>query len=188
MSFINNMTRYAHLLKRTPIIYRAAQFNPKLGCLQQTKPNQLISYDQIRFLQTKPPNSDDNKDKKQDDQYRDPIKYTIKFKELDVKKVIKEFYSFYGPLFIVCHIGVSLASLGFFCSLVWLTVDPIKYIPEQLLSLIGKTMASMTEGGSKFIIAYAIHKIILPLRLGGTILLTRYLAPKLKLKWKPQSK
>lgn len=182
------MTRYTQLFKRTPFIYR---INPNIRWQQQTQSNLSACYEQKRFSQTKPPikdNQKENTSNKEDDQYRDGIKYTIKFKEINVKKVIKEFYSFYGPLFVVCHIGVSLASLGFFCSLVWITVDPLHYIPEQLLAAIGRTMANMTEGGSKFIIGYAIHKLILPFRLGGSILLTRYLAPKLKLKWKPASK
>lgn len=118
---------------------------------------------------------------------KDDIKYTVRFSKnnyLDVKDAFKKFYSLYGPLFIVCHIGVSLASLGTFSALVWLTVDPIRYIPDGIIMQLGERAASFTNEGGKFVIAYGLHKIILPLRLVGSIYATRYLAPKItKLKF-----
>ena len=95
---------------------------------------------------------------------------------LDIKKTVKQFYSLYGPLFIACHIGVSLMSLGFFCTLVWLTVDLTQFLPATIVHKIGDKTAAMGESGGKFVLAYAVHKVILPLRLAGAILLTRTLS------------
>lgn len=117
---------------------------------------------------------------------KDDIKYIVSFKNQDIRLIFKKFYSLYGPLFVACHIGVSLMSLGFFSALVWLVVDPVQYIPEYLLVSIGEKTRDMTAQGGKFFIAYGIHKVMLPFRLVGSIYLTRLLAPKIQLlrkKW-----
>lgn len=107
---------------------------------------------------------------------KDNIEYTIKFKELDVKKIFKQFYSLYGPLFVASHIGVSLCSLGFFCSLVYLAIDITELIPSFMIEMMGKRAAGMTGVGSKFVAAYAVHKVLLPVRLFAAIWLTRMLS------------
>lgn len=115
----------------------------------------------------------------------DNIKYQITFKKpTDVKKLIKDFYSLYGPLFIACYISVSLLSLGFFCTVVWIMVDPIQYMPEVVVTKIGENMTDLTGKGGKFVVAYAIHKLILPIRLFGGIWLTRSLSRIIKHKWR----
>jgi hypothetical protein len=114
------------------------------------------------------------------DNKKDDIKYVIKFKELDVKKVFKEFYSLYGPLFVVCHIGIGLLSLGFFCSLTWFAIDLTQVVPDFIVERIGENVAYMTGTGGKFVVAYAIHKIILPVRLGAAIFMTRSLSKFIK--------
>lgn len=126
---------------------------------------------QIRFNSTAPKS---NKDE-------EPKEYTIKFtRGFDVKKEFKQLYSLYGPVFIGCHIGVSLISLGFFSSLVWLSVDLEKILPTSVIDMAGKQVVSMTGSGGKFVIAYAIHKVILPIRLGIAVMVTRYLSLKIK--------
>lgn len=127
---------------------------------------------------TSSPPSDDNKKKSSLDD-----RYIIKFKEgYNVKEIFKKFYSLYGPLFVVCHISVSLASLGTFMAIVWPMVDPIAYLPDALVEMMGKVISSATQGGGKFVVAYAIHKLILPVRLGLAIWLTKRLAPRINLK------
>lgn len=111
---------------------------------------------------------------------KDDVKYVVRFKNLDIKKTFKQFYSLYGPLFVVCHIGVSLISLGSFSALVWLSVDPVQYVPEFIIMKIGENSTSWAAGGSKFVIAYGLHKFMLPFRIAGSIYLTRYLAPRVK--------
>lgn len=114
-------------------------------------------------------------------------KYIIKFKKgYDVKEIFKRFYSLYGPLFVACHIGVSLASLGTFVAIIWPMVDPLAYLPNAVILAMGNYATSATQGGGKFVVAYALHKLILPIRLSLAIWLTQRLAPRIKLKrwWK----
>lgn len=141
-----------------------------------------IQADAVRLSSTN--SNDHKKESKQDD------KYTIRFSDqIDVKATFKKFYSLYGPLFVVCHIGVSLVSLGTFVTLVWPIVDPLKYAPDFLLSAMGQQLSGATQGGSKFLIAYAMHKLILPVRLGAAIWLTKVLAPRVNLKgWLKRNK
>ena len=163
--------------------------NPQASPLmanQAIKPLYLISTAPFKTAPPPPPPNQHDPPKKYgkettSSEIKDTIEYKIKFKEgMDVKKIFKQFYSLYGPLFVACHISISLASLGFFCSLVWLTVDLTKILPDILLSYIGQTMTTMTEGGGKFFIAYAVHKLILPIRLFGAIWLTRTLSGLIK--------
>lgn len=121
--------------------------------------------------QQQPPSSDK----------KDDINYVIKFKQgLDVKKVFKEFYSLYGPLFVVCHVSIGLISLGFFCSLTWFAIDLTKIVPDFVVARIGESMTTMTGTGGKFVVAYAIHKLLLPVRLGAAIYITRSLSRIIK--------
>lgn len=124
----------------------------------------------------KKPNSKAETSAKDKSKRLDDIEYVVNFKTFDVKKIFKQFYSVYGPLFVVCHIGVSLVSLGFFCSLSWLVVDTSKLIPDFMADYVSKYIMETTETGGKFIIAYAIHKLILPIRLGTAVWTTRSIA------------
>uniref|UniRef100_A0A6G1SNG8 Protein FAM210B n=1 Tax=Aceria tosichella TaxID=561515 RepID=A0A6G1SNG8_9ACAR len=130
-------------------------------------------------------NNNNNKMNEETSEKKDDINYVIQFKRgLDVKKVFKEFYSLYGPLFVVCHIGIGLISLGFFCSLTWFAIDLTQMVPDFVVARIGESMASMTGTGGKFVVAYAIHKLILPVRLGAAIYVTRLLSRVIKKKRK----
>lgn len=114
--------------------------------------------------------------KQQKGEIKDNIKYEIKFKNLDVKKIFKDFYSLYGPLFIACHIGISLVSLGFFYGLVYTTVDVTAILPSYFVEKIGHKIASATGAGGQFVVAYAAHKVMLPIRLLLAIGLTRFIS------------
>ena len=119
------------------------------------------------------PPKGENKSKKNDD----GIEYTITFKRgPKIKDVIKQVYTLYGPVFVVCHILVSLTSLGFFCSLILLSVDLTQVIPDAVWQRIGERFMDTAEKGGKFFVAYAIHKLLLPARLGISILLTRHVS------------
>lgn len=106
----------------------------------------------------------------------------IRFKEdgMKLKETFKEFYSLYGPLFLVCHIGISLISLALFTVLVYYAVDITSYIPTAIVMKLGEKGALLTGEGSKFIAAYAAYKAIFPLRVIASAGLTKYLAPKVK--------
>lgn len=116
-----------------------------------------------------PPNQNNQGRKKPDD-----IEYEVKFtKTKEVGEIVKKFYSVYGPLFIICHISVSLISVSFWYSVVYFTVDPVQYIPEALMHRMNESMAKITGEGGKFLVAYAVHKVLLPIRLMVSIYLTR---------------
>lgn len=168
------MSQLFRLIKCNQLIRaRSSLFGIKL--IQPQAPF-WMPYNQIKFSST----SSNSGPKQEASRVKDDIKYVVKFKNIDVKKIFKQFYSLYGPLFVVCHIGVSLTSLGFWSGLVWLVVDPMQYMPESIIVRVGEKAASYTNDGGKFVIAYGIHKISLPFRLAASIYLTRFLAPKIK--------
>lgn len=115
----------------------------------------------------------------------DDVNYEVRVKkELTYKELFKDAYSLYGPIFIGTHISISLISLGFWYSLVWITVDPTQYISEKWLNAISENVITMTGEGGKFVLAYAFHKLTLPVRLAGSIMLTRKLSYIIKSKRK----
>lgn len=126
------------------------------------------------------PPSDQNEKTSSDDN-----KYVIKLKkELTYGELFKDTYKIYGPIFIGTHISISLLSLGFWYTLVWLTVDPTQYLSQHMLNVLSDNVLSVTGEGSKFVIAYAVHKLTLPLRLAGSIWLTKILSKIVKSKRK----
>lgn len=133
----------------------------------------------------RPPDEQKNQmdDKEEFKEFKTKFDNTVKFKQKDFAEKVRQFYSLYGPLFVICHIAVSLTSIGFFYSIVYLTVDPMKYLPESLITMIGTQMRYVAGESSKFVLAYAIHKLILPFRLGGSIYLTQRLSKRVKFPW-----
>lgn len=179
----SRLLRCEHLIRGSSIIARGRilELPARATIVPNLMPNLTPLQTQAKILlttQPRPP-TDDRKDRKE---VEDKVEYTVKFKNMEVKKIFKEFYSLYGPLFVVCHITIALCSLGFFSALIWFTINPIDYLPDSIVSMIGEKMINMTGGGGKFAIAYAIHKVILPFRLGGAIWVTRFLAKRFKLK------
>lgn len=140
----------------------------------------LTSFDKANS----PPNETKHENKTNSPPFKDKnkpidnIEYSVNFKTFDVKKIFKEFYSVYGPLFLVCHIGVSLVSLGFFCSLTWIIVDPTEIIPGFIQDQMATWVFNSAGTGSKFVVAYALHKVIFPFRIGTAIWATRRIATR----------
>nr|XP_039274541.1 protein FAM210B, mitochondrial-like [Styela clava] len=85
---------------------------------------------------------------------------TQKLTSKDRLKIITTQYGAFGMAF---HITISLASLGFFYSLVYMGVDM-----ASLFNWFGVESSSFTTGASTFMIAYAVHKIFAPVRIGIT--------------------
>lgn len=165
MNNLIKLTRFSQLLVRLP--QRSRILIPQV-------PVSFPNVQTVRYTQTKG-------DQPQESKPSNDIP-EVKFKTYDVKKIFKEFYSLYGPLFIVCHIGVSLTSLGLFSTIVWFNIDPMHYAPNWLAGAIGETALRLTGSGGKFVIAYAIHKLILPVRLATAIYLTQRLSKIFKKK------
>lgn len=93
------------------------------------------------------------------------------------KKAAKE----YGSVLIVFHVGISLISLGTMYFFISTGVDV-----QQWISWMGMSGADnntkIVAGASQFIIAYAIHKSLAPVRISITLvsvpLIVRYLRAK----------
>lgn len=104
----------------------------------------------------------------------------IKIKpKLTVRDVIKKATKEYGPVFLVVHITVSLMSVGFFYSIVNYTVNPIEYLPHIVTELLGEKLTLATNEGGTMVIAYALHKIVFPVRLAISLGTTPYLSKRI---------
>lgn len=85
----------------------------------------------------------------------------------------------YGSTVVIFHVGISLASLGFFYTLVSSGVDVVSLVEKA--PLVGEQLKnnSIAAGASTFVIAYAVHKVFAPLRisitLGSVPFLVKYL-------------
>ncbi|XP_049632999.1 protein FAM210B, mitochondrial [Suncus etruscus] len=91
---------------------------------------------------------------------------------------LKKLFQEYGAVGVSLHIGVSLASLGMFYTVVSSGVDM-----SALLLRLGfqesLVQSKLAAGTSTFVVAYAIHKLFAPVRISITLvsapLLVRYL-------------
>lgn len=85
-------------------------------------------------------------------------------KSQQLKKVFQE----YGAVGVSLHIGISLISLGMFYMAVSSGID----MSAILLKLGFKeslVLSSVAAGTSKFVVAYAIHKLFAPVRISITV-------------------
>ncbi|XP_038606554.1 protein FAM210B, mitochondrial [Tachyglossus aculeatus] len=94
-------------------------------------------------------------------------------KSQQLKKIFKE----YGAVGVSFHIGISLMSLGIFYLVVSSGVD----VPAILIKIGFKesfVQSKVAAGTSTFVVAYAIHKLLAPMRISITIvsvpLIVRY--------------
>lgn len=85
------------------------------------------------------------------------------------KHAIKE----YGATMVVFHIALSLTSLGICYAVVSSGVD-LGAIALRLGFDVGSsiTASKVATGGGTFVIAYAVHKLFTPLRMGITLTVT----------------
>ncbi|KRT82588.1 hypothetical protein AMK59_3745 [Oryctes borbonicus] len=91
-----------------------------------------------------------------------------------LKKAVKE----YGSTVIVFHVGISLLSLGFFYALVSSGVDLTSVL--QYMNLSNDRINNLTGNAGTFVIAYAIHKIFVPVRIGITLTATPFIVRHLR--------
>ncbi|XP_039768816.1 protein FAM210B, mitochondrial [Ornithorhynchus anatinus] len=86
-------------------------------------------------------------------------------KSQQLKKIFKE----YGAVGVSFHIGISLMSLGIFYLVVSSGVD----VPAILVKIGFKesfVQSKVAAGTSTFVVAYAIHKLLAPMRISITII------------------
>lgn len=101
--------------------------------------------------------------------------------ELTSREKLKKAAKEYGSVLIVFHVGISLISLGTVYFFISNGVDV-----QQWIGWLGMSNANestqIVAGASQFIIAYAIHKSLAPIRISITLvsvpLIVRYLRAK----------
>nr|CAB3244435.1 protein FAM210B [Phallusia mammillata] len=90
------------------------------------------------------------------------------------REQLKIIFAQYGAFGVAFHIVMSLCSLGFFYLLVSSGIDVV-----GLLAKVGIELSGIVSGASTFVIAYAVHKIAMPVRVSITVvsvpILVRYL-------------
>jgi len=98
---------------------------------------------------------------------------------LTTKEKLKRAVRDYGATVLVFHITMSLMSLGFFYLLVSSGLDVV-----ALLAKIGVSenvlKSTITAEASKFVVAYAVHKVFAPLRITITLTATPLIVRKLR--------
>jgi len=98
---------------------------------------------------------------------------------LSARQKLKMAIKDYGSTVIVFHITISLISLGFFYLLFSSGIDVIAF--AKWLGFGEKILDSkVTQGASTFVIAYAVHKLFSPLRIGMTLTLTPIIVRNLR--------
>lgn len=85
----------------------------------------------------------------------------------------------YGATVVVFHIGISLISLGGFYSLVSLGV-PVESALQALGFKEKLLESSVLAGASTFVIAYSIHKLFAPVRIGITLTCAPFVVKSLR--------
>ena len=90
---------------------------------------------------------------------------------------LKRVFQNYGTTAVVLHIVYSLTSLGMFYCLIYFGFDITSYVD---LSRFGETASKVMAGSGTFAVAYALHKMIMPARIGLTIVTTPYVVSKLR--------
>lgn len=118
-----------------------------------------------RFFSSVRPD-EETKDKTQ----QDNSKQDTKSKQQQLKTILAQ----YGAFGMMVHITLSLGFLGLTYLAVYSGVDV-----QAIFLKFGITMSSLTSGTSTFLIAYAAHKILFPVRASVSIItvpiLVRYL-------------
>ncbi|CAG2111293.1 unnamed protein product [Medioppia subpectinata] len=90
---------------------------------------------------------------------------------------LKRIISNYGSTAVILHIMLSLTSLSFFYTIIYFGVDVSQYIP---MDMFGETVTKVMTGSGTFAVAYAIHKMVMPVRIGATVALTPIVVRKLR--------
>lgn len=101
--------------------------------------------------------------------------------ELTPREKLKKAAKEYGSVLVIFHVGISLISLGTVYFFISNGVDV-----QQWIGLLGMSNTNestqIVAGASQFIIAYAIHKSLAPVRISITLisvpLIVRYLRAK----------
>jgi len=103
-------------------------------------------------------------------------------RQLDKVGQLKQAVKDYGATVIVFHVGISLMSLGFFYAIVSSGLDVVSLVSR--LPWLGEHLSdsAVAAGATTFVMAYAVHKVFAPVRIGITLssapFIVRYLRSK----------
>ncbi|XP_054164471.1 protein FAM210B, mitochondrial-like [Oppia nitens] len=92
--------------------------------------------------------------------------------KLSHRERLKRIIQNYGSTAIVLHIVLSLISLGTFYTIIYLGFDVTKLLENEFFERFGENVTKIMAGSGTFAVAYALHKVIMPLRITATIILT----------------
>ncbi|EFA03673.1 Protein FAM210B-like Protein [Tribolium castaneum] len=95
-----------------------------------------------------------------------------------IKDKLKKAVAEYGSTVIVFHVGISLVSLGVCYVLVSSGLDAPKLI--QSVGISGETATKVATNAGTFAVAYAVHKVFAPVRLGITLTATPFIVRYLR--------
>jgi hypothetical protein len=95
------------------------------------------------------------------------------------KSMLKQAVKDYGATVVVFHVTMSLCSLGLCYFLVSSGLD-LPMILEKLGIGASILESRLTQGASTFVIAYAVHKVFAPARIGITLTATPLIVRKLR--------
>lgn len=108
--------------------------------------------------------------------------YSSDQKPLSAAQKLKKAVAEYGTTVIVFHIGISLISLGSCYLLVSTGLDVQKLLVTLKLDDWAKGNTMLVSNAGTFAVAYAIHKVFAPVRMGITLgsvpFIVRYLRQK----------
>ncbi|XP_063228568.1 uncharacterized protein LOC134534226 [Bacillus rossius redtenbacheri] len=94
---------------------------------------------------------------------------------LSRKERLKAAVRDYGATVVVFHVGISLLSLGAFYTAVSSGLDMAHWLGQ-----LGVDAGQVAAGASTFVVAYAVHKVFAPVRIGITLACTPFIVRYLR--------
>ncbi|XP_050396694.1 uncharacterized protein LOC126815179 [Patella vulgata] len=128
----------------------------------------VSQYQQKRSYSTSPKSSDPNRSATSTANTTEPEMSDVKVVKLSQKERFKKAVKEYGATVIVFHVGISLISLGGFYLAVSSGIDLVGILTrlgvgESILQ------SKVVSGAGTFVVAYAVHKVFAPVRIGITL-------------------
>ncbi|XP_060077062.1 uncharacterized protein LOC132556645 [Ylistrum balloti] len=135
----------------------------------------VIGCQQMRHYSTSKQNQDSQEVGNNPPESDQSLDNSAKYSRANLKKAIAE----YGSTVIIFHVSLALMSLGGFYALVSSGIDVV-----GLLTKVGIgesiSQSKVAAGASTFVIAYAVHKVFAPVRIGITLTATPFIVQYLR--------
>ncbi|XP_057291920.1 protein FAM210B, mitochondrial-like [Hydractinia symbiolongicarpus] len=122
----------------------------------------------------------DNDSNKPIDVAKENGKGTEKEGKLKQTGQLAKVFAEYGTTAVVFHTTISLTSLGISYMAVSSGIDVVGLMQKLNLITEASTQATVAGGATTFVIAYACHKVFMPLRIFATVTCTPLIVKKLR--------